>query len=461
MTHVVTARPIPSDLISPKTTEPGPTAPTTDSQTTDNALKTVNPSLLEKNADSAHPQPGRNRARTGLDGKESRGNADVLYRARQMNMKIWPLDKFQRVVSTMNDRDVGQSARGNGNTIANNKAKDDLTLALQNDRLNDTSALEHKGLVPWKGPYIYIHDQFEDTRAVAIREYPKVSKSRDGTWPQFRLAELGKCPFIETQNPTKEKNKPHTKRPQQPAPAAKKTMAPPIKAPERQDRQGTEPQINPAVQRRDPAESKPQIPPRAHPELQHKRAAPLFTHKFKFGGEPAASGVQPSNITSAIRSQMISSTAPMQGAKAGTSKEVHELKRKVLEKSNGVVSTTSVSSSHRAGESAAGSRPIKVPMTRTVKPNGTIKHEPLRESNKAAAPGAPKRGSNLKRQEKSREPKPGYCENCREKFDDFEEVSLEPRHWFVYCKSSHLLIAQIAHFNQEASQILNERNELL
>ncbi|KAI4179651.1 MAG: hypothetical protein LQ346_007151, partial [Caloplaca aetnensis] len=51
-----------------------------------------------------------------------------------------------------------------------------------------------------------------------------------------------------------------------------------------------------------------------------------------FNGEPAASGMQPSNITSAIRSQMISSTAAQPGAKAGTSKEVHGLKRKVLEK---------------------------------------------------------------------------------------------------------------------------------
>src|SRR5262249_11294280 len=52
------------------------------------------------------------------------------------------------------------------------------------------------------------------------------------------------------------------------------------------------------------------------------------------GGEPVASGVQPSNVTSAIKSQVISSTAAVPGAKAGPSKELNALKRKVLERNN-------------------------------------------------------------------------------------------------------------------------------
>ncbi|KAK1076618.1 Cdc7p-Dbf4p kinase complex regulatory subunit, partial [Friedmanniomyces endolithicus] len=69
------------------------------------------------------------------------------------------------------------------------------------------------------------------------------------------------------------------------------------------------------------------------------------------GGEPVASGLQHSNVTSAIRSQYISSaaissTAPGANHRIGDSKEVSALKRKVLERGASVNSHVSMPSSY-------------------------------------------------------------------------------------------------------------------
>src|SRR5437763_16551427 len=53
------------------------------------------------------------------------------------------------------------------------------------------------------------------------------------------------------------------------------------------------------------------------------------------GYEPLASGIQQSNVTSAIRSQLVSSNARVPGHRAGISKDMHSLKRKVLDKASG------------------------------------------------------------------------------------------------------------------------------
>ncbi len=163
------------------------------------------------------------------------------------------------------------------------------------------------------------------------------------------------------------------------------------------------------------------------------------------GGEPAASGVQPSNITSAIRSQMISSTAAGPGAKAATNKEIYSLKRKILEKSTGP-------SSYHAGSATvagvAGTMDVENTMTTGPAPKriktrsqqqqqqrptqATRKEDCAQKPATAAAdevgdaPPAPPRTRRTKLCKvikADKDPKPGYCENCREKFDDFDDVS--------------------------------------
>ncbi|EFR04939.1 DBF zinc finger domain-containing protein [Nannizzia gypsea CBS 118893] len=458
VTHVVTSRSIPPEVETERHTE------TTQVVSVENnvsgSVQTVNPSMLERGVDG---QLGKTRSRTGLgmiepDNKRGvgGGSGDLLYRARQMNMKIWPLDKLQRIIFTMNDKELAHILQPmrNGSAAAKNKTEDDLSLALQHEKLHapaeSDSLTLNKGLVPFKGPYLYIWDYDRETRPVVVREYPKVSRKQDGAWPQFRGVEIGKCPFVETPG-SRKADKDKDKQKQQQAKTnntqttlVTKSMAPPARGPSKLINQQQQQQPTTTATNQDDTESaledsagRPFEPMETAaatttttnigPRPVSKGSISVSSLPFKFGGEIAASGIQPSNITSAIRSQMISSTAAAQGAKAGTSKEVHELKRKVLEKSSGIISTT-ISSCHRADAAAVPqSQPVRMPIARAAKlkaqanDDGTVQ---LTERNRRASEAAPKKQSGLRKQQasnKKRDSKPGYCENCREKFEDYED----------------------------------------
>lgn len=130
-----------------------------------------------------------------------------------------------------------------------------------------------------------------------------------------------------------------------------------------------------------------------------------------FAGEPVASGVQPSNITSAIRSQMVSSTSGVNGAKAGTSKEVHGLQRKVLQKA--APASHDVSSRRLAEVSMDVASSRSTTMGRHTSRPADVQEEEQKTERKTQ--------QSLK---SKRDLKPGYCENCQDKFRDFDEVSL-------------------------------------
>ncbi|RDH36276.1 Dfp1/Him1, central region-domain-containing protein [Aspergillus welwitschiae] len=459
VTHVVTSRPIPPE--NGPTNAPEYNAESAEQAAADGSLQTVNPSLLEKCADTHLHMTLKNDAR-----REQKG-MDVLHRARQMGMKIWAIEKLQRMITAINDGDVGGHdghATRNSNAAgghARARGENDLSQVLQNelngpsDR-NPLSVL--KELVMFKGPFIYVHDMDEKTRPVMVREYPKVARRQDGIWPQFRSARLGKCPFIE--DPPTQKDidrqrariKERTERqerderavanaaPVQDVPDAK------LNAPETHRKVTKHEDKTPELGQTEEAPLEPQ------PELQDiqstKQLSPRKSSEsfvppppqrkgpFFHGREPAASGVQPSNITSAIRSQMVSSTAAAPGAKAGLSKEVHELKRKVLEKGNGGLTAGTMPPSHHAVDGAA---PLKAkPLENSLgnmQPPKKLVNVPEEESTQLENNGAPKRRAGdrktviiPKRKERRRDPKPGYCENCRDKFDDFEEHIVTRKH---------------------------------
>jgi len=183
---------------------------------------------------------------------------------------------------------------------------------------------------------------------------------------------------------------------------------------------------------------RPQIPTqRMEGDSSSKEAQNAFVSRAGagrlFGGEPVASGVQPSNITSAIRSQMISSTAAAPGAKAGTSKEVHGLQRKVLERNSGPPSL-GLTSSHRMTDLSAAAREdatCRLTKRNTQENLGFIDEELSTnemEENARRAEAARKAKAVQKRKIEKRDPKPGYCENCMEKFEDFDEHILSRKH---------------------------------
>jgi regulatory subunit for Cdc7p protein kinase len=405
-------------------------------------MQTVNPSLLEKNADSHLHVSLKSEAR------RDQGSMDVLQRARQMGMKIWALEKLQRMITTINDNDIGgqnenaSRSKNVGGNAAHGRGENDLSRVLRQELLNgpsDRDPFASMEMVMFKGPFIYIHDMNEKTKPVMVREYARVNKRQDGAWPQFRSAPLGKCPFIDEPPSRKEYDRHRIRQ------AQKEKKAAIQKAEDSRTKPSTTVPTERAVENKlaldisNPKRTEDQYT--ANPvdvftkplfEDGHERKSseslipPHFprTGPFYTGREPAASGVQPSNVTSAIRSQMISSTAAAPGAKAGLSKEVHGLKRKVLEKGTGNIVAGSMAAPQRpsTGSTSFSSRQTEPNKTAVPDKNGHGDAHQMdgagtkrrRDENNDTQPQKP---------ERRRDPKPGYCENCRDKFDDFEEVS--------------------------------------
>jgi len=318
-----------------------------------------------------------------------------------------------------------------GAALASTKTKADLSQLLQKEKLYGQTAQDWAvDMAPFRGYYIYIHDMDEQTRPVVIRDYPKPTRKEDGKWPQLRVNASGRCPFLD--DPSAKQPVP---RPEQ-APrtrAAAAREAPPA------DRRALTANNNLARHERAASAQpndvvKPLDPPKSIPlkrgstdnlPLYGSAQASLRRHPRFAGGEPVASGVQPSNVTSAIRSQMISSTAAVPGAKVGASKELHRLNRRVFERST-IPSANSMPSSYLNDVRAAINNDL-VSAGRTTKRKvddalGHIQEEDTVLSEEEERPRRVVAAKRKKAVEK--ELKPGYCENCRAKFNDFDEVCL-------------------------------------
>ncbi|KKY14046.1 putative g1 s regulator [Phaeomoniella chlamydospora] len=450
VTHVVTTRPVPSEGEETSPTEP---------QTNEPQIRTINPSLLD---------------RSGAVGirRDQSGNADILTRARQMGMKIWALEKLQRIIATVTsgtDAQFSHTTRGNAATMPSRTKEDDLSQLLRKERMNGPAERDPlvatKDIVHFKGPFILIRDMDEKNKPVMVREYPKAAKRQDGTWPQFRSAPIGKCPFLDDHTTQKEwereaereererrKGAMQKERLQNQAPVTRSQTADAkpdrsvwqdeqhvqveddgSNAPSKSLARATEPLNSGAGESNIMVNESERILPRQ--ESQSSTFAAPMSHvrpnQMYFAREPAASGMNQSMITSAIRSQMISSTAAAPGAKTGLSKEVHELKRKVLEKNNGSLSAGSMPSSYRMNDLAAQMKNARAPAPQRVakskaqeKLGGIKEEETYSEDELAIAQAAAK----PKKKVSKRDPKPGYCENCRDKFDDFEEHTFSRKH---------------------------------
>lgn len=376
-----------------------------------------------------------------------------------MGMKIWAAEKLHRILTHIFDESVthGHNTRGNNNISVTTVRgqEEDLSQVLRNEKLNgpadrDPSAFI-KDLVLFKGPFIYIHDMDAKYRPTMVREYPKVARRQDGAWPQFRSAAVGKCPFVEDHlskrdaEREREREKALAQQLQREAQQAPRTRSiaaveavaidqPRRTSPRKALREVSNVPTVPNQNKVPPAFSKPSVPMK--PERQSSFPPAMVVEPsagfirpahMHFSGEPAASGIQHSNLTSAIRSQMISSTAAAPGAKAGTSREVHELKRKVLERSNtGSLSVGSMPSSHRMTDLAGALKNARAPAPqRAAKSRAQEKLGGIQEDASDDELAAERAAHALSRKNRTakKDPKPGYCENCRDKYDDFDEVS--------------------------------------
>jgi len=405
-------------------------------------LKTIDPSLLNRSADqSAIPSVRR---KLLFDAKQQKTrNADVLHRARELGKKIWSLEKLQKILGMVLEADPYKSAiLGNHHRHPLQGAKtgeqSNFLQLLQAERVHGPSdrdpTVVTKELHYFKGPYLYVYDIEEKMKPIMVREYTKVADKKDGEWPQFRVASQGRCPFVEDLEPEKE-----NRTQKRAVKAVVETTAPSLKPPEvpppkpvtgKRTLTEMEDGQNRGVPAHHHTESFERVkvsnPPSLDFRAPNQNAFMSHAKKGRFlAGEPVASGVQPSNITSAIRSQMISSTTGALGAKAGTSKEIHGLQRKVLQKA----STPAVSqdlSSRRMAEMSHDSNTFirSASVSRIVhrKLDAVEEDEPVQRREKARRTAS----APIPTRQKARDPKPGYCENCQDKFDDFDDVSVKP-----------------------------------
>lgn len=410
---------------------------------------------------------------------------DILHKAQGLGIKIWALEKFERMLNVIlhpepaDDDDVPsrtRTATTTGKTLPLKRAREaDLTQLLRNERNN--APVERKPwqeIIPFKGPYIYIHDMDEKVKPVMVREYAAPSRKEEGEWPMLRSVSKGRCPFIE--------EPPQEKRPESRRQAPKGEKAAPIAPrPTRANAVPTPTETQPERRRtrsttRSPQKpvlaetstnqiSQPSVPTaksfeppavvRRHHSGSTETMPPLLgsTHaNFKGiprnpGGEPLASGMQ-KDVTSAIRSQMYSSTAPAApSARVGMSKQQHQMSRRVLERQSGLSanSTNSMPSSLSVNEVRAainnehGSAPRRSARQKAAEPLAQI-HEDAETEHDAQVP-RPKVVGTKKKAVVKREPKPGYCENCRDKYDDFTEVS---RALHPFCSFDYFFIDMIA-----------------
>ncbi len=480
MTHVITSRTIPPEQ-DESSTDTAVESSTNDAQLHGSNPQTINPLLLDRSSEpsaaqlDAHPLRGKftfeapvaRKAVSNLhsvDVRKQQGrNADVLHRARALGMKIWALEKLERMMTTMFDTDTGlqtthghntrsSATQGNIAAIPRSAREADLSQLLRNERINGPSdrdpTVTMKEMVIFKGPFIYVHDIDEKQKPIMVREYAKVSHKEDGDWPQFRSVSNGRCPFVEEVDYGRRDTERELARQQKqyerensvatrdrPGPAGDvPRMQPPKTSHGKRPLASIENVVNrgtAGVPAKQPTlfDIAPPNPERDHPskDLQNAFVSRPGAGRC-VGGEPVASGVQPSNITSAIRSQMISSTAAAPGAKAGTSKEVHGLQRKVLEKNSGSASL-SLTSSHRmtdfhnvVKDDLSG----KATKRKTKEKLGLIEEDITQEEVEEArrAEAALKAKPAEKKKAAKRDPKLGYCENCMETFDDFDAVRL-------------------------------------
>ncbi|EGS19588.1 hsk1-interacting molecule 1-like protein [Thermochaetoides thermophila DSM 1495] len=481
ITHVVTTRPIPPVKKTHEVTETAEeAAPANNEQP-----ETINPSLLNRNT-TTEPlslAAARRASKLAYDAASKKlpirvhedpikrpkpRSTDVLDRAREMGKKIWSLEKLQKILEYLLYPDPITSAAlglSRHNTRASTKPtdpQDKLAQALEAERVHGPSdrdpTVSNRELKLFKGPYIYVYDIDEKTKPIMAREYPKVSDPKDGEWPQFRVTSHGRCPFIidEHYDIPEKKRRDKDRAKERPAKEEVETTA--VATATTTTTTTTTAAAAaaaaaaavPTAQAPKPVEENPPKPvtgKRTLKEMEdgHNRGAAVtrsteqfdrekaqnppsfdfrtnaFMSRAKPGlflaGEPVASGLQPSNVTSAIRSQMVSSTGGVLGAKAGTSKEIHGLQRRVvLQKA--VTPAVAQDVGHDAttfGRSASTSR--AQPKPELLDGEEPQKRDKLRRS--ASMPVS---------QPKKRDPKPGYCENCQDKFADFEEHIVSRQH---------------------------------
>jgi regulatory subunit for Cdc7p protein kinase len=446
VTHVITTRPIPPEHPNNGADHDGKTD-SIQSQTQPSSVQTQDQrrgtSLLNANLQRRAQQSAATALQTADSRKLQPHGSDILSKARALGTKIWALEKLHRVLDTILDTDTGDhngESRALGLTRPSTRATHnaDLEQLLRHEKVNGPAdrdmTVATQDMVLLRGCYIYVHDMDEKTKPVMVRDYPKPATKEHGKWPQFRLSAAGRCPFIEDPQHAKklhqQERDAHNETAYRNTRAGTHLLPLPATLPECDATLRRSPRKLAQASKAEKVEPQRSLQPPPSKRQSSTETLPVFFNSAQANmrsvprmvrGEPVASGVQQSNITSAIRSQAvssaaISSTAPGLTRRVGETKEMSLLKRKVL--ASNPTLPTSHANDVRAAINADAPRPRAA--KRKAQETLGVVHEG--EENEGGRGGT--RTHPCKRNKVvEKEAKPGYCENCRDKFDDFDEVS--------------------------------------
>ncbi|KAF3915465.1 hypothetical protein ABW21_db0201261 [Orbilia brochopaga] len=433
VTHVITGRDdIPPEVPKDKTAS---------------GAGTINPKLLGSGTSTKHASKDHSTGK--LDVFED--HKDILVTARLHGMKIWTTEKLKRMINTLNEP-IEDYAPAPPVKLLPSKLKkietpmfsmkqptaeemrretEALGRMLQQESMYPRShSSSSKEMYTFKGAYIMVGDASGRYRPFIVREYTTVKEPEDGEWPQFRSNREGRCPFIldadtrrsyQREEVGKAITEAKAKHKEATRVKAKQVIDPPSREQSLKTKL-TLPMDDSAP--RTAAERKPlrSIENKADRDLATAAAATAIkktgerldklreTQRVRqdslviTGYEPNASGLRPTGPTSAVVSQAISSNTAVVGPKAGTSRDVHRLNRRVFEKTTGGIRQTNSTVALQVADEEA-----------------RIEVKVERKSLKRAR-------SEMAVEKVKKLPVPGYCENCRDKYDDFEEHIVSKRH---------------------------------
>ncbi|KAK6362314.1 hypothetical protein TWF730_006010 [Orbilia blumenaviensis] len=427
VTHVITAR----DDIPPETSKEQDAART----------GTINPKLLGK-TDS------RTSAAPRLTVYDEQG--DVLVLARLHSMKIWNTEKIERMIHTLNEKidddynipppipvktlpskyhkaDVPKAKKPS--TIESTKRNEEaLGRLLSQDKTRSTQLSSSKEMYIFKGPYVLVGDAGGRYKHFIIREFRNVSQPENGDWPQFRSNREGRCPFVLDPDTKRAYMREEAEREAEAKAKAKEAAR--LKArsimepPPRNQSLRAKTSLLKEDTRTGLIDRRPlgSIENKVDRDMATAAAATAVRktesrldklkdlHRTRqdnlvlTGYEPAASGIRQTGPTSAVVSQAISSNPVLVGPKAGTSRDVQRLNRRVFEKTTGGIRQTNSGATLQVVDEESNQ----------------VKGE--RKTLKRA------RSEVVVKEASKKQPVAGYCENCRDKYDDFEKHILSKRH---------------------------------
>ncbi|KAF3925961.1 hypothetical protein ABW20_dc0106704 [Dactylellina cionopaga] len=426
VTHVITARDdIPPEMPKDQTATTG----------------TINPKLLAKG------ESGRSGS-TKLNLHDD--HKDILVVARLHNLKIWSTEKIERMIATLNERieddmlspekmlpsKLKQLDRANGRKPTDEPRREEAGLEklLREERHRAPQSSSSKDMYIFKGPYVMVGDATGRHKPFIVREFQTVRQPENGDWPQFRSNREGRCPFVfdsdtkraymkeEAEKEAEAKAKQKEKEKEAARLKAKTMMEPPprnqslkaktsslkegptTKTVERKPLNCIENKVDRDLATAAAATAVKKTEGRLDKLREVQRARQ--NHLVVTGYEPVASGLNAVGPTSAVVSQAISSNTATVGPKAGTSRDVHRLSRRVFEKTTGGIRQTNT--------------------TTTLQ---VVDEEVHAVEAKAERKSLKRTRSQMVAKEVKKVPVAGYCENCRDKYDDFEEHIASKRHY--------------------------------